>query len=202
MEIKEVTFLKSSQKLSQCPDSDQPEYAFVGRSNVGKSSLINMLTGRRKLAKISQTPGKTTLINHYQINDDWYLVDLPGYGYAKASKAQRGQFHQLITNYAVRRENLMCLFVLVDLRIPPQSSDMDFLRFLGGEQVPFCLIFTKADKLSNPKIEKQLEVFQSALLEEWESMPHYFVTSSEDRRGRQEVLTYIQQLNANWQASE
>jgi len=198
MEIKEVSFLTSSQKLSQCPRPDRPEYAFVGRSNVGKSSLINMLSGRKKLAKISQTPGKTTLINHFQVDDTWYLVDLPGYGYAKTSKVQRGQFHQIITNYASTRENLMCLFVLIDLRIPPQASDMDFLRFLGQAQVPFCLIFTKADKLSANKGKKQLELFEQTLLEDWESLPPYFVTSSEDRRGREEVLSYIDQLNASW----
>jgi GTP-binding protein len=198
MEIKEVSFLTSSQKLSQCPKPDRPEYAFVGRSNVGKSSLINMLSGRKKLAKISQRPGKTTLINHFQVDGTWYLVDLPGYGYAKTSKVQRGQFHQLITNYASKRENLMCLFVLIDLRIPPQASDMDFLRFLGEAQVPFCLIFTKADKLSANKGKKQLELFEQSLLEDWETMPPYFVTSSEDKRGREEVLNYIDQLNGSW----
>ncbi len=198
MEIKEVAFLTSSQKLSQCPNPDRPEYAFVGRSNVGKSSLINMLSGRKKLAKISQRPGKTTLINHFQVDGTWYLVDLPGYGYAKTSKVQRGQFHQLITNYASKRENLMCLFVLIDLRIPPQASDMDFLRFLGEAQVPFCLIFTKADKLSANKGKKQLALFEQTLLEDWETMPPYFVTSSEDKRGREEVLNYIDELNASW----
>lgn len=195
MEIQKVSFLRSSQKLGQCPKPDMPEYAFVGRSNVGKSSLINMLAGRKKLAKTSQKPGKTTLINHFLVDDKWYLVDLPGYGYAKTSKKQRGQFHQLITSYVMNRQNLVCQFVLMDLRIPPQSSDLDFIRYLGEREIPFAIIFTKADKLSKNKMAAQLEVFKQTLLEEWEFMPPYFVTSSETKHGRSELLAYIDKLN-------
>ena len=179
MQITKAQFVTSAAKLSQCPPPDRLEYAFIGRSNVGKSSLINMLTGNSKLAKTSATPGKTRLINHFLIDDKWYLVDLPGYGYARASKEQRAEFDAMIRDYILRRENLVCLFLLVDSRHEPLKKDLEFLEWLGENGVPFAMVFTKADKLK----------------EWWESMPPSFLTSAQTQLGKDELLGYIDHLN-------
>ena len=172
-----------------------PEYAFVGRSNVGKSSLINMLFEKKKLAKISQSPGKTQLINQFIINDNWYLADLPGYGYAKVAKSARKEFNKLINEYAINRENLMCLFVLIDSRHEPQKNDLGFMRWLGEKQVPFTMAFTKADKLSSSAVNKNIVNYKKEMLKEWESLPDIFITSAEQKLGRTEILDYIERIN-------
>jgi len=195
MIIKTAQFEVSNSDYKKCPNSDKLEYAFIGRSNVGKSSLINMLTNHKKLAKISSSPGKTQLVNHFLINEDWYLVDLPGYGYAKVSKSIREKFGKLIKGYIKNREQLVVLFVLVDCRHDPQKVDLEFIRWLGENGIPFSLIFTKADKLSSSKLHKSLVSFKKKLLEDWEIMPSYFVSSSEDKRGKEEILDYIEELN-------
>lgn len=194
MIIKSAEFKCSSEKIEQCPPMSMPEYAFIGRSNVGKSSLINMLTGRPSLAKVSGTPGKTRLINHFIINDQWALVDLPGYGYAKASKKTRTAFEELITNYVLQREEMHCLFVLIDSRLEPQRIDLEFLAFLGENGVPFAMIFTKADKLSASQLNRNVKAYQTKLLEEWEELPVMLVSSAENGLGRDAVLDYVQQL--------
>lgn len=194
MIIKSAEFKCSSEKTEQCPPMSMPEYAFIGRSNVGKSSLINMLTGRPSLAKVSGTPGKTRLINHFIINDQWALVDLPGYGYAKASKKTRTAFEELITNYVLQREEMHCLFVLIDSRLEPQRIDLEFLAFLGENGVPFAMIFTKADKLSTSQLNRNIKAYQTKLLEEWEELPTMLVSSAENGLGRDAVLDYVQQL--------
>lgn len=191
MIIQKAEFQCSSQKISQCPAGDKKEFAFIGRSNVGKSSLINMLTGRAGLAKVSGTPGKTRLINHFTVNDEWWLVDLPGYGYAKVSKKERGGFSTLITDYILKRENLYYLFVLVDSRHEPQKIDLEFIRFLGENGIPFGLIFTKIDKLSNTQLKRNVAHYSEILSQEWEELPHIFVTSSEKSRGKDEILDFI-----------
>ncbi|NPA36987.1 MAG: YihA family ribosome biogenesis GTP-binding protein [Chlorobi bacterium] len=198
MQIKEARFIKSSQKTKDCPKPDKPEYAFIGRSNVGKSSLINMLTGRKKLAKISGTPGKTQLINHFLINNEWYLVDLPGYGYAKVSKSQRHKFGKLIEEYIFTRENLMCLFVLIDSRIPLQKSDLEFMLALGRKSIPFCIVFTKTDKLKKTTYDKHISSISDKLLEYWEELPPVFHTSSVSGKGRDEILSFIENINKKW----
>jgi GTP-binding protein len=198
MEIKNPTFIKSSQKLSELPEGKYPEYAFVGRSNVGKSSLINKLCNRNKLAKTSSTPGKTQLINHFLIDESWYLVDLPGYGYAKVSKKQRSGFQKMITSYVTQRENLMNLFVLVDSRIKPQAIDLEFMEFLGVEEVPFSIIFTKIDKPKKGAFEKNLQLFREALLETWAELPPMFFTSAIRGDGTEEVLDYIASINSQF----
>jgi GTP-binding protein len=174
MIIKDAKYIKSSAKLNQCPPPDYPEYAFTGRSNVGKSSLINMLTGRKKLAKTSSTPGKTRTINHFLINESWYLVDLPGYGYAKVSKDIKKQWNKTAINYILKRENLMCLFVLIDSRHPPQKNDVLFIELLGHNQVPFVIVFTKTDKVSEIELKKNTLNFEKELLKHWEFLPNSF----------------------------
>lgn len=196
MEIKNPKFVISSPDVAKCPDVDAPEYAFIGRSNVGKSSLINMLVRRKGLAKTSQTPGKTLLINHFSINDgEWYLVDLPGYGYAQRGKAQRDQLQKLIEGYVLDRRQLTNLFVLIDVRHEPQKIDMEFMDWLGEHGVPFSIIFTKADKLSNAAVERNVEAYKNELKLSWEELPKIFITSSEKPRGRDEVLDYIDSIN-------
>lgn len=191
MQIVKAEFKCSSERISQVPKDDLRDIAFIGRSNVGKSSLINMLTGRQGLAKVSGTPGKTRLINHFRINNAWYLVDLPGYGYARTSKTVRGEFSRLITDYVLRCEKLHYLFVLVDIRLEPQRIDLRFIEMLGEHGVPFGIIFTKADKLSKTQREKSIGRFAAALAEQWEELPPMFVSSSERGLGREEILTAI-----------
>ena len=195
MKITEAIFLQSNTDYEKCPKPDKPEYAFIGRSNVGKSSLINALVQKKNLAKTSQTPGKTQLINHFQIDKKWYLVDLPGYGYAKVSKTDREKFEKMIHEYLENRENLIYTFVLVDIRHEPQKLDMDFMNNLGEQGIPFCIVFTKADKLSQTAVNKSLEVYQAQMLETWEEMPQFFVTSSVNGSGRDEILATIDSLN-------
>lgn len=196
MIIHDVSFVKSSQKVSQCPDADKPEYAFIGRSNVGKSSLINMLMARNKLAKVSGKPGKTQLINHFTVNDGaWYLVDLPGYGYAKVSKSQRKEFQGIITDYISKRKNLVNLFVLVDARHEPQKIDLAFMEWLGESEIPFSIVFTKIDKLSSNQLQKSLARYRKIMLLEWEEMPPTFRSSATSSIGREEILGYIESLN-------
>lgn len=191
MKINTARFLCSSQKLNQCPQDALPEFAFIGRSNVGKSSLINMLTNNAALAKVSSSPGKTRLINHFLINGQWYLVDLPGYGYARVSKSQRGEFSALIRNYVLRRENMALLFVLIDSRLEPQRIDLDFIAMLGENGVPFAIVFTKCDKQSANLTASNVARFRRTLLETWEELPPMFLTSSEKRQGRDEILDFI-----------
>ena len=195
MQIKSAEFLVSSARIDQCPNSNLPEYAFIGRSNVGKSSLINMLTGKGKLAKTSATPGKTILINHFVINGEWYLVDLPGYGYAKRSKTQRDKLEQMISSYILQRRQLTNVFVLVDIRHDPQQIDREFIDWLGKSEIPFALIFTKADKLAPSKMKQQAEAYMSKLEDTWEILPPYFISSAEKAYGREEILDYIDQIN-------
>lgn len=192
--IKNAEFIKSSAELSQCPDADKPEFAMIGRSNVGKSSLINMLANHKELAKTSQTPGKTQLINHFLVNNSWYLADLPGYGYAKTSKSKRKKFSKLINDYILKRESLICLFSLIDIRHKPQKNDLEFLRFLGENGIPFAIIFTKSDKISKNARVKSLEQYKTELLKEWEELPDMFVTSSLRHNGKEEVEEYIESL--------
>lgn len=191
MEIKNAHFVISNSDVKKCPEPNMPEFAFIGRSNVGKSSLINMLTRQNKLAKTSSRPGKTQLINHFLIDNSWYLVDLPGYGYAKVSKTHKEKFQAYIVNYVLQRENLYCLFVLVDCRHEPQTIDMEFINWLGEKEVPFCLIFTKADKLGKNKLAQNLAVYKKKLLEYWEELPSILVSSATDGRGKEEILTFI-----------
>lgn len=191
MQITKAEFKCSSERISQVPRDDLRDIAFIGRSNVGKSSLINMLTGRPGLAKVSGTPGKTRLINHFRINDAWYLVDLPGYGYARTSKTTRGEFSKLISDYVLRCEKLHFLFVLVDIRLEPQKIDLRFIEMLGQNGVPFGIIFTKADKLSKTQRAKSVERYCSALAEQWEELPPMLVSSSERALGRDEILNFI-----------
>lgn len=197
MIIKSATFQCSSQKVSQCPSTDKVDFAFIGRSNVGKSSLVNMLCNVNKLAKVSSTPGKTRLINHFNINDEWYLVDLPGYGYAKVSKDQREEFSSLIINYITKHEKLHFLFVLIDSRLEPQAIDLKFINMLGMSGIPFGIIFTKCDKSTKNKLESNLARYKKTLLEEWEELPKIFVTSAEKRIGREEILNFIEECIAN-----
>ena len=200
MQIKSAEFFISNSRADQCPVTDKPEYAFIGRSNVGKSSLINMLTQRKALAMTSSTPGKTMLINHFVINDEWFLVDLPGYGYAKRGKKEVEKLQKLISYYVLNREELTCLFVLIDSRLKPQKIDLEFIQFLGENCVPFGLIFTKADKTKRGELKRNVEAFLNTLREEWEELPPYFITSSDNGLGRDEVLNYIQQINDSLKA--
>ena len=195
MFIKIAKFICSSSKTSQCPKPEMPEYAFIGRSNVGKSSLINMLTGQKVLAKVSSKPGKTRLINHFLINDRWYLVDLPGYGYARASKKERSVFSTIIGDYITNRENLTLLFVLIDSRLEPQKIDLEFINKLGEHEVPFALIFTKADKLNKQQLSINIGRYKETLSEYWEELPPMFITSAEKQTGKEEVLSYINSIN-------
>ncbi|MBQ9285047.1 MAG: YihA family ribosome biogenesis GTP-binding protein [Bacteroidaceae bacterium] len=196
MDIRSATYLISSARVSQCPEHDRPEYAFIGRSNVGKSSLINMLTGNKRLAKTSATPGKTLLINHFNINSgSWYLVDLPGYGFAKRSKTERQKLEQMISGYILQRRQLTNLFVLIDCRHEPQQVDLEFIEWLGESSIPFSIVFTKADKLSKQALNKNIDAYLQRLAEDWDPLPPHFITSSETRLGRDELLTYIEQIN-------
>ncbi|MDE7387776.1 MAG: ribosome biogenesis GTP-binding protein YihA/YsxC [Muribaculaceae bacterium] len=195
MQIKSAKFEISNSDVAKCPATARHEYAFIGRSNVGKSSLINMLTDRKKLAMTSATPGKTTLINHFLINDEWYIVDLPGYGYALRSKTDREKLTRIIEDYILERPQMTSLFVLVDSRHKPQKIDLEFMEWLGENGVPFSIVFTKIDKLSRNAAETNIEAYKKELLEQWEELPPIFVTSSERGDGRNELLDYIEQLN-------
>jgi GTP-binding protein len=197
MKIKTAEFVMSNSDVAKCPKSRLPEYAFIGRSNVGKSSLINMLTNRKSLAKTSGRPGKTQLINHFLINQNWHLVDLPGYGYARVSKSSKKVFQKFITQYFALREQLVTAFVLVDIRHAPQPIDLEFMQWLGENGIPFSIIFTKADKLKPNAILNHVEDYKNVLLETWEDMPNYFITSSSNGVGQEEVLGYIEGLNGN-----
>ncbi|SOC78753.1 GTP-binding protein [Salinimicrobium sediminis] len=195
MKIKSAEFVISNSDVSKCPDSKLPEYAFIGRSNVGKSSLINSLTNRKDLAKTSGRPGKTQLINHFLINQSWYLVDLPGYGYARVSKREKKTFQKFITAYFEKREQMLCAFVLIDSRHKPQPIDLEFMTWLGEHQVPFCIIFTKADKMKPKALERNINDYKAEMLQTWTEMPQYFVTSSSSGLGKEEVLAFIQSIN-------
>ena len=195
MNIKSAEFKISNSDYRKCPDTKLPEYAFIGRSHVGKSSLINMLTGRKALAKTSATPGKTLLINHFLINGEWYIVDLPGYGYAKRSKEEREKLWHMIQGYVLGREQMTNLFVLVDSRIKPQKIDLEFMEWLGEHGVPFSIVFTKMDKLGKVAGPAAVEDYKKVLLKTWEELPPVFMTSSEDARGRDEILNYIDSIN-------
>jgi GTP-binding protein len=196
MKINSAEFIISNSDVSKCPKDPLPEYAFIGRSNVGKSSLINMLTNHKNLAKTSGKPGKTQLINHFKINLNWFLVDLPGYGYARVSKKTKEVFQQFITDYFEKREQLVCAFVLIDIRLEAQKIDLEFINYLGEIEVPFCIIFTKADKISKTKIDSHIAAYRKALLaNNWEEMPQHFVTSALEATGRDQVLNFIDGVN-------
>jgi GTP-binding protein len=195
MEIKTAEYMASYPDVRKTPDDGMPEYAFIGRSNVGKSSLINMLCAKKGLAKTSQKPGKTQMINYFSINKEWYLVDLPGYGYAKISKTKRREWERMIEGYLLQKRTLMCAFVLVDANVPPQSKDMEFINWCGEMQVPFVIIFTKADKSKGPKVEENIKAFNETLLEHWEELPQQFITSANKGQGREEILAFIDGLN-------
>ncbi|MFK8276161.1 ribosome biogenesis GTP-binding protein YihA/YsxC [Capnocytophaga cynodegmi] len=193
--ITKAEFIVSNSDVNKCPSERIPEYAFIGRSNVGKSSLINMLANNKNLAKTSGRPGKTQLINHFKINNNWFLVDLPGYGYARVSKTTKKTFQKFITQYFEKRQQLVCAFVLVDIRHEPQKIDLEFMQWLGENAIPFAIIFTKADKLKPNAIERNIENYKNLLLETWEEFPLYFVTSSENKTGKEELLQYIDGIN-------
>lgn len=195
MEIKKAEFTLSSPMVTMCPKDTKPEYAFIGRSNVGKSSLINMLTNNRKLAKTSSTPGKTLLINHFIINNEWYLVDLPGYGFAKRSKKEVTKLNQMIQGYILQREQLVNVFVLIDVRLEAQNIDLEFIQWLGESSIPFAIVFTKADKLTANKVNANVAAYKKVLSETWEELPPMFVTSSEKKQGHDELLNYIEEIN-------
>jgi len=195
MEIKSAEFVISNTNVKKCPEGNRPEYAFIGRSNVGKSSLINMLTNRKGLAMTSQKPGKTQLVNHFFINNEWYLVDLPGYGYAQRGKEGRENIRRIIEDYILEREQLTNLFVLLDCRHEPQKIDLEFMEWIGENGIPFSIIFTKIDKLSRGKLEENLKAYEAKLLETWEELPPIFLSSSEKRDGRSEILGYIADIN-------
>lgn len=196
MKINTAEFIISNSDVSKCPREPLPEYAFIGRSNVGKSSLINMLTDRKSLAKTSGRPGKTQLINHFKINDNWFLVDLPGYGYARVSKQTKQTFQAFIMDYFEQREQLVCAFVLIDIRLEAQKIDLEFITYLGETEVPFCIVFTKADKISRGKIEQHVAAYRKQLLaNNWAEMPPHFVTSSTEGTGRDQLLAYIDEVN-------
>lgn len=200
MEIKQAAFVVSNTQVAKCPTHKLPEYAFIGRSNVGKSSLINMLTNYKGLAKTSSKPGKTQLINHFLINKEWYLVDLPGYGYAKVSKQSKKTFQQFITDYFKKRRELVNAFVLVDIRHEPQKIDLEFMQWLGENAIPFAIVFTKADKLTEKQIQEHVTSYSEILLQQWEEMPPYFITSSENRLGKEDLLSYIETINQSLKA--
>lgn len=200
MEIKQAAFVVSNTQVAKCPTHKLPEYAFIGRSNVGKSSLINMLTNHKGLAKTSSKPGKTQLINHFLINKEWYLVDLPGYGYAKVSKQSKKTFQQFITDYFKKRRELLSAFVLVDIRHEPQKIDLEFMQWLGENAIPFAIVFTKADKLTEKQIQEHVTSYSEILLQQWEEMPPYFITSSENRLGKEDLLSYIETINQSLKA--
>ena len=195
MQIKSADFIISNTDYTLCPKADMPEYAFIGRSNVGKSSLINLITNKKQLAKISGKPGKTQLINHFLINKEWYLVDLPGYGYATVSKTQKQEFQKIIFSYLENRENLMCLFVLLDCRHKPQKIDLEFMKWLGEKQIPFLMIFTKIDKLGKTELKKNIENYKTEMLKQWEEIPQTFFSSVPKRKGSKEILDFIEKTN-------
>lgn len=195
MKIISAEYKGSSPRADMCPQTTLPEYAFIGRSNVGKSSLINMLTNRSKLAMTSSTPGKTMLVNHFLINNEWYLVDLPGYGFALRGKREMDKLWNLISHYVLEREQLTCLFMLIDIRHEPQKKDIDFINFIGENGVPFAIVFTKADKLTKQKAQKNVEDYLTQLREQWEELPPHFITSSSSKMGREELLDYIESIN-------
>ena len=195
MVIKTAEFLKSSQKWQDCPEPTMPEYAFIGRSNVGKSSLINAMMNHKDLAKTSQTPGKTQLINHFLVNENWLLTDLPGYGYAKVSKSLRKDFEKLITNYILNRQNLVNLFVLIDSRLAPQKIDLEFMQWCGESSVPFSIVFTKVDKLKPGAADRNVEAYKTELLKTWEDLPEIYVTSAEKKTGTDKILKFISETN-------
>ena len=194
MQIKSAQYLMSNDDFRKCPKPDRPEFAFIGRSNVGKSSLINMLTSNSKLAKTSASPGKTQKINHFIINNTWYLVDLPGYGYAKVSKSQREVFRKMIEGYILNRQNLVNIFVLVDSRLEPQDIDVEFINWLGANRVPFTIIFTKADKIGTNVLASKVDAYKERLLQTWESLPDMLVSSAVSKMGQEEILDYIQNI--------
>ena len=196
MIIKKAEFISSSPNVALCPKDPIPEYAFIGRSNVGKSSLINMLTSRKKLAKTSSTPGKTRLINHFRINDEWFLADLPGYGYAKVSKKERDSISRMIEQYATLRQNLVCFFVLIDARIPPQQLDLDFIEWLGDSNLPFVIVYTKVDKVTQKEKSKHLSRLKENLSEAWEELPLIMESSAVKGTGREEIIGFINATNA------
>lgn len=202
MEIKTSAFTLSAPRESMCPKDNKPEYAFIGRSNVGKSSLINMLCNHKGLAKTSATPGKTLLINHFIINNEWYIVDLPGYGFAKRSKKVQQELEHMITGYILQRKQLVNVFVLIDIRHEQQKVDREFVDWLGTSQIPFCIVFTKADKLSAAKAKENAKAWMDKLLDTWEELPPYFITSAEKKTGKEEVLDYIGQINKSLKEEE
>src|SRR5574344_947593 len=202
MEIKKAEFVISNALVQKCPDDTKAEYAFIGRSNVGKSSLINMLTNNKRLAKTSSTPGKTLLINHFIINNQWYLVDLPGYGFAKRSKTEQQKLHRLINEYILTRKQMVNLFLLIDIRHEPQKIDTEFINWLGDSNIPFAILFTKADKLGAVKAKQSAGLYMAKLRETWEELPPYFITSAESKMGRQEVLDYIDRINKEMMGGE
>ena len=195
MKIKTAEFVISNTDYKLCPEAIYPEYAFIGRSNVGKSSLINALVNRKNLAKISGKPGKTQLINHFKINDNWFLVDLPGYGYASTSKTNREMFKGMINKYLFNRKNLICLFVLLDIRHKPQPIDLEFMKKMEQDRIPFVMVFTKSDKISQTQISKNIKHYKTEMLKEWGSLPEIFITSSEKKKGRSEILKFIEEYN-------
>ncbi|HEY5500048.1 MAG TPA: ribosome biogenesis GTP-binding protein YihA/YsxC [Bacteroidales bacterium] len=197
MVISSAKFVISNSTLSGCPKDGLAEYAFIGRSNVGKSSLINMISNIKDLAKISSRPGKTLLINHFLVNNAWYIVDLPGYGFAKVSKNMRESLHKMVTDYVLNRDELACLFVLIDSRLEPQQIDLDFLDFLGESGVPFAIVFTKIDKITQAQVATNVKKFKESLLETWEELPVIFLTSSEKKKGAEEILQYIDEINVS-----
>ncbi|MEK7719705.1 MAG: ribosome biogenesis GTP-binding protein YihA/YsxC [Bacteroidota bacterium] len=192
MLIKSAEFVMSNTDPGLCPETDRPEFAFIGRSNVGKSSLINMLMGKKDLAKTSSEPGKTRLINHFIVNDDWFLVDLPGYGYAKALRSSREKWIKFIRKYILERENLYCVMVLLDIRVEPQQNDLDFMNWLGENEIPFVMVFTKMDKLGKAVVEKNLAAYHEEMFKSWEELPQIFITSAEKGTGREELLDFIE----------
>lgn len=195
MNIKSADFVMSNTDVLKCPQDGRPEYAFIGRSNVGKSSLINMLTNKKGLAMTSSTPGKTQLINHFSINEEWYLVDLPGYGYAQRGKKGRDKIEEIIRSYIEKRDFLTCLFVLIDCRHEAQKIDLEFMEYLGENGIPFSIVFTKTDKISNSKLNENIDKYKTQLLESWEELPLLFFTSSEQKKGKEEILDYIEEIN-------
>ena len=197
MEIMHSEFVSSVADIKNCPSPDKPEFAFIGRSNVGKSSLINMLTNRKGLAKISVKPGKTQTINHFIINKLWYLVDLPGYGYASVSRSKRFSWGKMIENYLLKRENLYCIFILIDSRLKPQAIDLSFIEWAGSKGIPLCIVFTKTDKLNKNEVQKNKGIFENTLLKSWEELPPMIMTSATEKKGKKEVLSFIKEALAN-----
>jgi GTP-binding protein len=200
MQIKTAKFVISNSDIKKCPDPNIPEYAFIGRSNVGKSSLINMLTNHKKLAKTSSTPGKTQLVNHFLINDTWYLVDLPGYGYARSSKSDRRAWKKMIESYLLTRPNLMCTFLLIDSRIPLQKNDLEFMTWLATHQLPFVIVYTKSDKLSDKKLKISLKKIRDELLQDWETLPQEFVSSAENKAAKDDILQFVDEVNLGFKS--